>query len=158
MTDAAVAERPETKRREVVLVESRLGYASHKRQDWVVEAAEGTTVEDVLEPSYWAHVASKFYDRDRIEVRLETGEWLLDLIVIGAGRNWLRVHLAARHDLAEAPNDMPASAIKHKAVYKGTHKRWIVLRLSDSAEISSGHATKEMADEALRNHERVVGT
>lgn len=152
----AVAAAAPTKRREVVLVESRLGLAEHKRQEWVVDAEEGVSVEDVLDPMYWAHVAGKFNIHDRVEVRQETGEWILELIIVGVGKNWARMFVAAAHELSKTVAEAPRVAIKHKVEYKGAHKKHCVIRLADSALLQEGFATKALAEEWLANHERVT--
>ena len=61
-------------KRAVILNPQRRGLAEQMRQDWVVNAEEGTSVQDVLDPSYWAHIAAELQQYDHIEVRLETGE------------------------------------------------------------------------------------
>jgi hypothetical protein len=102
MSEAAVAvDKPAPA---ITLVEARMGLSESKRQDWVVDAEEGHTVEQVLDPMYWAHVAPKFTLYDRVEVRVDTGEWMLELIVIQTGRNFARVHVAARHDFTTSPS------------------------------------------------------
>ena len=81
------------KKRVVILNPSRLQGAEYARQDWVVNAEEGTKISDVLDPAYWAHTSAQMKPYDRIEVRLETGEWILELLVLSADRNWARVQV-----------------------------------------------------------------
>ena len=143
--------------RTIVLAEARLGLSEHRRQDWVVDAAEGTAVSDLSNPAYWAFVAGKFNPFDRVEVRVETGDWVAELIVVDVGRNWARMHLTAMHDLSTAARAAPANAILHKVEYKGPYKKHCVIRLSDSMMIQEGIATKLEAEAWLANHERVTG-
>jgi hypothetical protein len=155
MSEAAVAvDKPAPA---ITLVEARMGLSESKRQDWVVDAEEGHTVEQVLDPMYWAHVAPKFTLYDRVEVRVDTGEWMLELIVIQTGRNFARVHVAARHDFTTSPSAAaPKSSIRHKIEYKGTHKKHCVIRIADSALLQEGFQTRDMASEWLANYERVT--
>jgi hypothetical protein len=153
----AVLEKPEVAKRAVVLIEPRIGMAESKRQDFVVDAEEGTTVEDVLDPMYWAHVASKFTPYDRVEVRIDTGEWMLELIVLQASRNFARMHLVAKHDLSGASAEIPRGAIKHRVEWKGTHKKWCVVRIADSAMLQDSLQSKEAAAEWMTNYERTTG-
>lgn len=154
---AAPADNPvPAKKREVVLVEPRIGLAEHKRQEWVVEAEEGTMPEDILEPVYWSHVAARFNRLDRIEVRQETGEWICELIVVNAERNWASVHVSAFHDLRKVPTTAPSSSIKHRVIWKGNHKKHCVIRIADAAIIQEGFATAALAQEWMANHERVT--
>lgn len=142
----------------LVLTDSRMGLAEYRQQRWVVDAAEGTTIERVLEADYWQHVSGSMHVQqfDRIEVRQETGEWIVELIVLAAGSNWTRVFLAAKYDLAGAVAEVPAAAIRHVVAFKGPHKKHCVIRLSDSALIQEGFSTKVEADAWLVNHERVT--
>lgn len=141
----------------VTLVEARMGLSESKRQDWVVDAEERHTIEQVLDPMYWAHVAPKLAMYDRIEVRVDTGEWMLDLIVIQNGRNFARVHVAAKHDfVTSSASAAPMQSIKHKVEFKGTHKKHCVIRIADSALLQEGFQTKELANEWLTNYERVT--
>jgi hypothetical protein len=143
-------------KRIVVLTEQHIGLAEDKRRDWVVDAEDGTLPEDVTRPEYWAHVAGKFTPHDRIEVRQEAGEWIIELIVISCERNWASVHIAAFHELGQRDDTAPRASIKHKVVYKGHIKKHCVVRLSDSMAIQEGLQTKAQAEEWLANHERVT--
>lgn len=144
----------ETKR-DVVLIEQRLGLAEERRHDYVVNAAEGTTVEDVLKPGYWAYVSGKFTPYDRVDVRLETGEWLLELIVLDVGLNYVRMFLAKQHDFEEVASDKVVAAETHKVEWKGPQRKWIVLRLSDQAPVQEGFDKKGDAFQWMNNHIRV---
>jgi hypothetical protein len=153
MSETAVVEKPAMA---VTLVEARIGLSDHKRQDWVVDAEEGHTIEQVLDPMYWAHVAPRFSLYDRVEVRVDTGEWMLELIVIQTGRNFARVHVAAKHDFTASASAAPKQSIKHKVEFKGTHKKYCVIRIADSALLQEGLQTREQANEWLANYERVT--
>jgi hypothetical protein len=144
--------------RSLILNPQRIGLADAMRQDWVVNAEEGTTVQDVLEPGYWAHCSATMQVYDRIDVRLETGEWLLELIVLDVGRNYARVFLAKKHDFVETDLAVPVSAIKHKIEFKGPQRKWAVIRIADSAVIQEGFSEKAAAQMWMQNHERVTET
>lgn len=141
--------------RSVILNPQRIGLAESMRQDWVVNANEGTEVSDVLEPAYWSHVAAQMQPYDRVDVRLETGEWLLELIVMSVGRNWAQMHLCAKHDLQPITDTLPG-AIKHKVEWKGPQRKFAVIRTADSACIHDGFASRDEANAYLSNHERVT--
>jgi hypothetical protein len=150
-----VAEKPQDKRA-LILNPQRMSLAEQVRQDWVVNAEQGTTVADVLDPQYWAHMASQLQAWDRVDVRLETGEWLLELLVINTGRNWAQVHLLKRHDLEQRSETMPA-AQKHKIEWKGPQHKWCVIRLSDSEMIQRELASKDAAGQWLTTYEHTTG-
>jgi len=155
MTDATKAAEAQAEKRVVILNPQRMELAEQWRQDWVVNAEQGTTIGDVLDPQYWSHMAYRMQPYDHIEVRLETGEWLLQLLVLSVGRNYVQVYLMVKHDLQGVGEDAPV-AMKHKVEWKGPQHKWVVTRLADSQAIQSGLESKEIANTWLSNHERVV--
>lgn len=141
--------------RAVILDPQRMHLAEHSRQDWVVNVEAGTTVEDILEPAYWSHIASSMEPFDRIDARMETGEWLLELIVVECGRNWARVHLAKKHELQAVVAEAPP-ALKHRVEWKGPQHKHVVIRLADNEVIQSGFSDKAAAQQWLAQHEQVT--
>lgn len=135
---------------------ARRSAAEFRRNDWIVDAEEGTTVQEVLDPAFWAHCAADMSIYDRIDVRLETGEWLLELFVLDVGRNYARVYLAHKHDFSDVETAAAATQpITHKVAWKGPHRKYVVIRLSDSAAIQEGFNEKSSADIWLGNHLKV---
>jgi hypothetical protein len=124
-----------------------------KRQDWVVEATEGTLPEDILDPQYWAHVAAQLQLYDRVEVLLETGEWMAELICTGVGRNWAQMQVLKHYDLAP-PVEALAAAARYRVDWKG--KAFVVVRIADSQVVQGGFANRNDANAWLSNHERVT--
>jgi hypothetical protein len=155
----AAAAKPEAKpaeKRLVTLEPQRMGLAEHRRQDWAVNAAAGTTIDDVLDPQYWAHMAAQMTPYDRVDVLLETGEWLLELLVLGVGRNWAQVRVLHHHELTKMAETMPA-AQKHKVDWKGPQRKYAVIRISDSAIVQDGFGTRGEATAWMDHHEKVTG-
>lgn len=152
MSDQASAKRA------VILNPQRIGLAEQLRQDWVVNAEEGTTIRDILEPGYWAHCSAQMQVYDHIEVRLETGGWIAELLVLDVGRNYARVFLAHQHELADAGLDKPVGAVSHKLDWKGPQRKWAVIRLADMAVVQEGFSDKSAAAAWMDNHIRVAST
>jgi hypothetical protein len=136
-------------KRSLILNPQRIGLAEQMRQDWVVNAEEGTAINDVLDPAYWAHCSGRMQVYDRVDVRLETGEWLLELIVLDVGRNYARMFLAKHHEFVDTDLSAPVGAITHKVQWMGPQRKHGVVRLSDSAVIQEGIPTKEAAAQWL---------
>ena len=138
----------------------RMQLAEQWRQDWVVNAEEGTTVDDVLNPTYWASVATQFQVFDKIEVRLETGEWILELIVMSVGRTHATVYLAKRYDLKELadPGDQHDHRSDFEVIWRGIQLKFGVQRRSDKAWIQDGFKSKDLAQSWLENYERTIGS
>jgi hypothetical protein len=156
---AEVVERKEAQKsaRMLTPTDERFGLREHKRQDWVVLADEGTTMDEVLQPQYWAHVSGRMQQFDRIEISPETSGWLLELLVLSSGRNWAQVHVLAKHTFEAPSMDAPAGTAVHKVEWKGPHKKFCVIRIADSALIQEGFESKDAAGLWMANHERVSG-
>jgi len=142
-------------KRTVILNPSRMGLSEYLRQDWVVNAEEGTTVQDILDPGYWAHTSAQMKPYDRIEVRLETGEWIADLIALQVDRNWARVHMLHLHDLVAVASEVPAPQ-KFRVEWKGPQRKHVVIRLSDSLAIQEGFSAKTEAIAWLQTYEQAT--
>ena len=147
----------EVKKRALILNPQRMGLAEQLRQDWVVNAEEGTVIEDVLEPGYWSHMASQMQPYDHVEVRLETGEWILELIVTSVGRNWAMTHVKAKHDMAPSAESMPPAS-KYKVKWRGVQHKHCVVRVSDNEILQAGCSTAKEASEWMANYERATQT
>lgn len=145
-------------KRALILGEQRVGLAEQLRQDWVVNAEEGTTVQDVLNPGYWAHIAARLQIYDHVEVRLETGEWVLELIVLDVGRNYARLYVKQKYDFAEVDVSAPSNALTHRVDWKGPQRKHVVVRLSDSAILQEGFSNKSEAIAWMENHIKVSST
>jgi hypothetical protein len=142
-----------SEKRSLILNPQRRYQAEQARNDWVVNAEAGTTINDVLNPAYWAHVAQDFTDYDHVEVRLETGEWVLELTVIEHDRSWAKMFVRHRYDLEEV-EPMPAPEARHIVDYKGPQLKHCVIRISDREVIQSGISTKVEAQRWMVDYEQ----
>jgi hypothetical protein len=156
-TKPVVAEKPKAPRA-IILNPQRMNLAEQLRQDWVVNAEEGTTVNDVISPGYWAHMASQMQPYDRVDVRLETGEWLLELIVLAVGRNYAQVFVAQQYTFAESKIGSDDTAVTHKVVWKGPQHKHAVIRIADGAMIQEGFSKQSDATIWMENHIKVAET
>lgn len=145
----------EVQKREVVLNPQRMRLAEYETQHWVCTAEQGTVVKDLLEPSYWAHCSAQFKPYDHVEVRIDDGTWLVNLLVLGCDRNWARVHLLSEHKLTSADVSL-SQAVKHEVQWKGPHLKFCVIRLSDKEVVKDGIADKKDAFAWMSNHEKVA--
>lgn len=136
-----------------VLMPERFGLAESKRHDWVVDAEFGTTIDQVLEPSYWGHVAPQMVPGDHVEVRAEDFSWVAYLVVHFAERTFAKMVLD-RVLRIENSTEIPSVSIKHKVEWKGPHLKFVVIRIADSQILEKNFRTRIDADEWLRNHEK----
>lgn len=142
-------------KRSVVIHPTRMHLSEYKRQDWVCNAELGTTVEDVLKPEYWAHMAALMNPYDHIEVRVDDGSWVAYLLVTACDRTWAKVKLDRKLELVDDVST-PEQSIRHRVEWKGPQLKWCVIRVSDSERVQSEMASKEVANEWLRNFEKTI--
>lgn len=143
----------EAEKRAVVLDEPRFKLAEFERNVWVANAAEGTKVSDVLTQEFWSYVAEKLRPYDHVEVRVDTGEWLLQLLVVESDRRWAKVVVLHKYDLELAEEHAPPR--DHDIVFKGPQLKWCVIRKADKEILFKG-LSKQGAQEQLERHEEVV--
>ena len=136
-----------------VLMPDRLKLAEAARRDWVADVEIGRTVEDLLEPSYWAHASAELHAGDHIEARAEDGQWVAYLYVFYAERTFAYVVLD-RVLKIKANEIQPQESIKHKVEWKGPHHKFAVVRIADSKVLQPDFKTRDEAAAWLRNHER----
>lgn len=147
--------RVETKR-SVTIHPSRMKLAEQERQDWIANAEYGVTLDDILKPEYWSHMAQLMTAGDHIEIRAEDMAWVAEVYVYQVGRNWAKVvlwkHLQLTEDLEE-PKELAA----FKVMWRGPQHKFAVIRLSDNTPIREEFVSKEEATAWMHEHERLIG-
>jgi len=138
-----------------VAVERRLGLAEHLRNDWVFDAEEGTTVEQIQTKEFWSLVAYKFNHFDRIEVRLETGEWIAELVVRDKGLNWALIALLKLHEFEKTTAPQQPSD-SFEVMWRGNHHKFAVRRKMDGEVVQNGFPDRNAAFAWITNHERMT--
>lgn len=139
-------------RREPQAVPQRTRLAEYERQDWCHNAETGTTLEDIQSDSYWALMAADFKPYARIEVRIDTGEWLAELLVLQCERTWAKVHLLKSYELTKV-EDFPVS-MRHRVEWKGPQRKWSVIRTSDQQPVRDKFESRSEGNDWLAGYER----
>ena len=142
--------------RNMTMHPTRMQLAEYDRQEWIANAEVGHTIDDVLKPSYWAHMSSQMQPYDHIEVRAEDGSWIADLIVMEPGRNYAKVVLKFSYEIPNLDNISDSN--EHTVAWKGPQRKYTVIRLADQEYVRDGFKTREEAGSWLREHERTLGT
>jgi len=132
------------------LKDSRINETVQVRNSWSVTCDMNTTVEQVLDESYWANVSMKLRPGDVIAVMPPDMSWELGLHVSGAGK--LYAHVIQRYFYNLAPSKPP---IRLPSIYKvdfgGTVAKFRVLR--KGVVLKDGFETKPLAERYALNHE-----
>jgi hypothetical protein len=126
--------------------------ASDLGNEWAIVVPSGTTIETILDPAYYANVASSLRIADSITAHWDDRSALAKLYITDTARTRVSVSKIFHVEL-----DAPAESSEPKAYrvrYDGPHTKWCVVRVSDGRVVKDGCETKESAEIAMRAHEQ----
>ena len=146
-------EKPDAERKVQPILRTRMDPSEYKRTLYTVTAYENTEPTDLLNPEYWAHVASDLRAWDKIEARADNGSWYAEFIVLDCSRNWARVHLLTKHDLTTKDVSLSqASRDQYEVMHRGPERKWSVVRKSDRAVLKDELSAEAEAYTWLAQH------
>jgi hypothetical protein len=153
----ADAEKKEAPKRTPMITATRMRSAEYERQVWVANIEYGVSIEDIMVPGFWAHMANKLRPYDHIEARADDGTWIAHLIVTGCDRTWARVAVDRVTKLTPKDISDTQAVQQHRVEWKGPHNKFVVIRIADNEPVKTGFGTKEDAAMWQREHERMLG-
>jgi len=121
------------------------------RMVWSVMPDPEVTVDDMLKPDYWAHVAMKLRPGDRIEAMPADRNYLAKFIVLGRDRLWAKVVLISYvvvYDKDEVPAD------EGYIVSFVPSQKWRVVKGNDV--LTKDHDDKQSALVWLKEHRKAI--
>ena len=115
--------------RDVTLSPSRINTSEFVRTFWVATVEPCVEREDFLDPSFWAHIALKFRQFDRIEVRYDDGRAWGEFLVLSADRTSAVVKELVWKNLIKSVK----AVVDPKFLYKwrGPHAMHSIIRKKD---------------------------
>lgn len=147
---------------------NRLKLAEHERTHFFVSIEPGITRRQVIDPAFFAHVGRTLRPYSEITLVCDDGTLYARLLVLQAERTWARVHVLEWHDLTTRDVAMsksdpvakagppPDASEAFRVEYKGTHKKWCVIRAADNAYVHEGDESKVDARNWLDGHLKVT--
>jgi hypothetical protein len=144
---------PEKKKAPPVLMPGRMGLAEEKRNEHIVDVPVGVSLEECLDPAFWAHEAPQLQPLDKIELRSEDGSWIAIAYVRFCERNYALLVLDRVINMS-GERSAPAASIKHRVEWKTTQLRYCVIRNSDDKVLQSGMRSKVDAERWLIDYEK----
>jgi hypothetical protein len=136
----------------------RMKDAEASRQTKVINCDQGTTVDHLMDPIYWSHIASVLRPRTRIEAWAHDETWMAELIVLDCGRLYARVKLLHFHNLTEGISAKVDENVDspYFAKWMGDQGQWGVVRREDMALMIDGiqgrDAAMIQANQMSRSH------
>lgn len=123
--------------------------ASYWRRTWDAEINEGVSLDDVLNPSFWAHVSPKVNIGDKIEVAAPDGSFFAVLWVAGKTATTLHVKplmgwTPSEAEVATTDEAVKAASVRYDIKLRGK-ARWCVIDLATMRPVETGFGTREEA-------------
>jgi hypothetical protein len=135
----------------------RLQEVSHARRELSANIPAGTSLETVLEPSYWAHYTRDLRPNDILEVVCEDGSWEASLRVrfVSTAEAKMAVRWKVEFDTDEVTEE---ESDTHFVKWISPPKKYGVIRRDTGAVIQDGFYPKAEAYNFLRKHLVKVAT
>lgn len=112
--------------------------------NWRVTAPAGATVEAMLNPASWVHMARRLSPRDRIEVMPEDGAWMADFVVLYKDTVGASLFLLQKWDLTKVTVE---SKDDYFVKWQSPATKYAVFRASDKTVVKNGFETEAQAQE-----------
>lgn len=138
---------PEIARAVLALKEDRWQLKEHRNPGHWICVPAGVTVEDLMQPAFWANVARKLKPSSTIEVHWDDASQFAEVYCVSAGRNWASVSLLRHQKLERAA--LPQQASQYAISFNGPIDKFRVARLNDNAVIRAGFGTEMEARQWL---------
>lgn len=141
------------------LIPENFQAADYSRNVFRVKAAETDTIEDVLAPDYWTHVAPKARVGDKLEIFPEGGAWYVEAIIASTSNIHLKLIATVKVQINEVPKKKEKEDPKapFTVEFKGPQRKWSVIRSKDKSYVKEGFDDKTTAEEWLKDNEKDLG-
>lgn len=101
----------------------------------------GTTLKEMLKPSYWSHIASKLRTMDRLNVASADGTWIAELYVHRADTTTAKVSVLSEYKFdADVETSSDGDL---ESGWKGPVNGWCVWRKSDDVYVAKNLPDKK---------------
>lgn len=142
------------------LIDTRIKLAEFVATDYRAVLEQGTTLDEIKEPKFWAHCAVKLRQYDEIRCIEESGAFRAHLLVTACDRNWAMVEVLDYKQLREqTPVEATPKAPtleEYRVAWRGPHHKWCAERVSDNQRLFSGGQSKLEAETWLAQHSNTL--
>ncbi|GLI92994.1 hypothetical protein [Methylocystis echinoides] len=132
------------------LLANRFSLAEMRRQQFLATVPDHVTIDDVLVPEFWVHVAAKVRPYDEIIVGRDDCTWRLSLVVADVWSGGVKVVELSRVELVGALEKSTEEANGLRVQWRGPNARWSVMDAAGQV-LHSGFANKDDALAATIN-------
>jgi len=135
------------------IIQGRFQLEAEASNRWRVNVPMGTHPDELMNESYWQHIARQLRPGDEIRAMPDNMAWELTLHVIGAGKLYAHVVKKTFFDLAPLEQPIPLPSI-YRVIFQGSHHKWAVIR--EDKPLKDGFDTEGLARRYAQNHEAAV--
>lgn len=138
--------------------ESRLRPVEYVQTRYRIVAEQGTPIETVLKPTYYAHVARLLKPGDELLIIAEDNAWRLEAVVIDTGPLAAIVRELHRWVWAEEDVEADPKAIvgtnqpAYRRIWKGPHDMHCIERVEDGVIVQKQIRDKIEAEKIAANY------
>lgn len=130
----------------------RIKQAEFTRQVHSVVVDEHTSIEQMLVPDFWVHVAGKLHVGDKIEVTSDDNSLYAELLVRSCSRLHAKVHVLDAHIFKEMVKKEGKDKPPFYLAFKGAVNKHAVIRTSDKEVVKMGFDTSDEAKKWLEEN------
>lgn len=145
------------KKKAVGISKSQFDPAEVHRLHYMIVAKPGQSIEDIMEPTAWATISPMLRPWARVDVIAEDGSYVAELFVVQVSKLWVRTALVNLTDLSgEDQKEDDGSNDPYYVKYRGTIKKYCVVRRADDSNVSEGMDSREDASKSLIDYEKAL--
>lgn len=134
------------------LAAGRFNGAEFRRRSWFALIPADTTLDEIIHPSYWAHLAKKINIGDLIEANAEDGTFFQVFRVVGKGGDGKTLLLRQLYGYGTEPEVVAAAEVvaaevsdRYEVKWGGPKALWRVIDLATKLPVASKLGTREEA-------------
>lgn len=130
---------------------TRLLPAQHEIVTYSHSPEYGVTLDAVMQPEYWAHVAHMLRPGYCVILTAADMSWRAELMVRAASRTEALMGLVSHAEFGAAADVAPDNP-DYEIKWRGPARKYSVLRRSDGAVVKEDFQAREQAAQWIKNH------
>ncbi len=134
---------------------TRLPQANHVIISYAHTPEYGISIDEVLKPEYWSHVAKSLRPGYVVFVTAADMSWRAELMVRDVTRNEALMGVVS-HVKFGAAVDLDVDEMPYELKWRGPARKFSVLRKTDGDILKDEFPTKELASEWAKNHMKAM--
>lgn len=138
------------------LITDRMRGADYVRQALRATPEAGTTIDEVLKPEFWVHVAPKAKVGDILEIFPEDGNWFIEALVVAQSNVHLKLHVLKKeviNEVVAVKKEDKKEVPPFRVEFKGPQRKWSVIR-KDGTYVKEQFDDRSAAEKWLEDNQK----